>query len=562
MAAKSVLAPLDGFTPRPGPVVFLILDGWGVDKPSDWNGVTLANPECYNSIIADAKKNKLHTLVKAHGPAVGLPSDADMGNSEVGHNALGCGQIYSQGAKLVNESLASGEFFKTKNWDDVINAAIHDGKAVHFFGLLSDGNVHSHTTQLFGMLDGVAKSGGKVVRVHPLLDGRDVAPDSGLTYIDALEAKLAEMRAAGVDAQIASGGGRMYVTMDRYGSDWNIVKRGWDAHVRGVVAPSDITPEYPGYFRSAREAITCARRVFPKKLDQFNPPFVIVGADNKPIGVMNDGDAVVNFNFRGDRAVQISKAFIDENFTYFDRVVRPKVRYAGLLEYDTEVHVPPVFLVPPPTITNISSEHLVNSGVTCYALAETHKYGHMTFFWNGNRSGYINRELELYEEVRSLPNEQTESHPEMKAEEVTEKLLAAINSGKYRWIRCNYANPDMVGHTGNIPAVVKAVKVIDEQLKRVVQAVMAVKGICIITADHGNAEQMKDKTGAVMTSHTCNPVDLAIVDGDYRGDYVVETGGKVLPGLANLTATYMNLLGFRAPESYEPSIIKVVHSKL
>ncbi|KAH3732944.1 phosphoglycerate mutase [Pelomyxa schiedti] len=557
-ATPKTLKPLVGFTPRPGPVVFIILDGWGVDKPGKGNGITLADPAYYNELVATAKANNMHTLVKAHGPAVGLPADADMGNSEVGHNALGCGQIYSQGAKLVNESLASGNFFRSKNWNDVVGAAVAEGKTVHFFGLLSDGNVHSHITQLFGMMEGVMKCGGKKIRVHPLLDGRDVAPDSGLKFIGMLEEKLEQLRAAGVDARIGSGGGRMYVTMDRYGSDWGIVKRGWDAHVRGVVAPADITADYPGYFPSAVEAITCARRVYPKKLDQFNPPFVIVDSTGAPIGRMVDGDAVINFNFRGDRAVQISKAFIDENFTFFDREERPRVRYAGLLEYDTEWHIPPVFLCDPPSIHNTSSEFITATGITCYALAETHKFGHMTFFWNGNKSGYIAPALELYEEVRSLPNEATESHPEMKAAEVTDKLIAAIETGKYKWMRCNYANTDMVGHTGNIPAVVESVKVVDAQLRRVVPLVLAKKGICVITADHGNAEQMIDKAGAVMTSHTCNPVDFMIIDGDPHNDFVVDT--SVLPtppGLANLTATYINLLGYEAPANYQPSFLKI-----
>lgn len=365
----------------------------------------------------------------------------------------------TQGAKLVNESLASGAFFKTANWDSVVNAAVKDGKTVHFFGLLSDGNVHSHIEQVFQMMDGVVLSGGKRIRVHPLLDGRDVAPDSGLKYLGMLEHKLEQIRGKGVDARIGSGGGRMCVTMDRYESDWNIVKRGWDAHVHGVVSAEDITPGYAGYFKSAEEAVTCARKVFPTKLDQFNPPFVIVGEDGKPIGKMVDGDAVINFNYRGDRAVQISKAFIADKFSAFDRGERPKVRYAGLLEYDTEWHIPPVFLVPPPAIRHISSEYILASGVKTYALAETHKFGHMTFFWNGNRSGYLNQDLELYEEVTSLPNELTEKNPHMKAAEVTEKLLAAIRSGKHRYMRCNYANTDMVGHTGNITAVIESGKV-------------------------------------------------------------------------------------------------------
>eukprot|EP00727_Mastigamoeba_balamuthi_P005626 m51a1_g1683 putative -bisphosphoglycerate-independent phosphoglycerate mutase (557) ;mRNA; r:438447-440699 len=545
-----------GVAPRDGPVVVIILDGFGVDKPGPGNAVVQADMKYYNSLVAEAKERHLYALIKAHGPAVGLPTDGDMGNSEVGHNALGCGQVYSQGTKLVNESLASGAFFKTKNWDETVGAVARSGKALHFFGLWSDGNVHSHVDQVFKMIDGAIATGVKHIRVHPLLDGRDVAPDSGLKYIARLEEKLAEVRKAGIDAVIASGGGRMTVTMDRYESDWSIVKRGWDAMVRGIVTETEITAEYPGYFKSATEAIECARRVFPKKLDQFNPPFVVVGEDGKPLGRMVDGDGVINFNFRGDRAIQISKAFDQDNFTAFDRVERPKVHYAGLMEYDTEWHIPRTFLVPPPSIQHISSQYLVDAGVTSYALAETHKFGHMTFFWNGNRSGYLNRDLELYEEVTSLPNEETEGHPEMKAREVTDKLLAALATKKYKYLRVNYANPDMVGHTGNIKACIEALHVIDGILAEVIPAIAAQKGLALILADHGNIEQMIDKTGAVMTSHTTNPVNFIIVDTSYKGDYVVDTTGIAQPGLTNVTATFMNLLGFKEPSMYARGLVK------
>jgi len=561
MSASDPIRPLEkleGFKPREGPVVLIVIDGFGVAKPGPGNPVSQVPMPYYNGLLEEAKNNKLHCLIKAHGPAVGLPSDSDMGNSEVGHNALGCGQIYSQGTKLVEESLESGAFFRTENWDKVVGSAARNNKTVHMFGLLSDGNVHSHIKQVFQMIDGAVSTGVKRIRMHILLDGRDVAPDSGLKYVDMLEEKLKAVREGGVDALIASGGGRMYVTMDRYESNWGIVKRGWDAHVRGVVAPEDIDDQYPGYFKSAREAVECARRVYPKKLDQFNPPFVIVGEDGKPVGKMVDGDGVINWNFRGDRAVQISKAFDQgDEFKAFDRVERPKVNYAGLMEYDTEWHVPRTFLVPPPHIMGVSSQFITASGVSCYALAETHKFGHVTFFWNGNRSGYIDDKLELYEEVPSLPNELTESHPEMKAKEVTDKLIAALETKKYKWVRVNYANPDMVGHTGNIDSCKKTLEVIDKELSRVVPIVLAQKGICIITADHGNIEQMIDKTGARMTSHTTNPVNFFIVDGEKRGDFVVDPAhAGPTPGLPNVTATYIELLGFKAPSFYHPSLIR------
>lgn len=349
--------------------------------------------------------------------------------------------------------------------------------------------------------------------------------------------------------------------MDRYESDWAIVRRGWNAMVRGIIEDVDITPEYKGYFTSATEAIECARKVFPKKLDQFNPPFVVVGKDGKPLGKMEDGDGVINWNFRGDRAIEISKAFDmdDDKFKGFDRVERPKVNYAGLIEYDTEWHVPSCFLVQPPHIHGISSQYLVDAGVSCYAVAETHKFGHVTFFWNGNRSGYIDDKSELYEQVKSLPNELTESHPEMKAKEVTDKFLAALATKKYKWMRVNYANPDMVGHTGNFDSCLKTLKVIDNELKRLIPAILEQKGVVIVTADHGNIEVMRDKNGVTVTSHTTNPVNFIILDGENRHDFVVDPSvAGPTPGLTNVTATFINLLGFHEPKNYKPSLIRIL----
>jgi len=456
---------------------------------------------------------------------------------------------------LVQESLDSGKFFQTENWKNVVGAAVKDGKTVHFFGLLSDGNVHSNISQLFQMMDGVVKEGGKKIRCHILLDGRDVAPDSGLKYVDMLEEHLAKLQASGIDAKIASGGGRMHITMDRYEADWPMVERGWQVHVAGQCPACDITPEYKGYFKNAREAIELARKLYPEKLDQFNPSFVIVDEEGKPVGKMVDGDAVVNFNFRGDRAIEISKAFTQEDFTGFKREYNPKVRYAGLLEYDSDNHVPPQYLCAPPDIKNVASEFLAKSGVRSYAVAETHKYGHVTYFWNGNKPGYFDDKLELYEQIMSLPNDQTETHPEMKANEVCELLLQRLQEKKWDFYRCNFANPDMVGHTGNIESGIKAVLVCDECLAKIEAEVKKQHGVLIVTADHGNVESELDGQGKPMTSHTCNPVHFLIRDYDDKHDYTIDQDVKD-PGLANVTATYINLLGFKTPEMYKPSLLK------
>ncbi|KAJ4460590.1 bisphosphoglycerate independent phosphoglycerate mutase [Paratrimastix pyriformis] len=561
------LAPLANPIHREGPVVLLILDGYGIGKnEAKENPIVAANPVVINELVHQAKEHHLYTRLKAHGPAVGLPSESDMGNSEVGHNAFGCGQIYSQGTKLVDESFASGVIFRTPQWHQVVaETAAHNG-TLHMFGLLSDGNIHSHMNQIFKLLDGAVESGIHKIRMHVLLDGRDVSPTSGLVYINQLEEKLAKLREHNVDARIATGGGRMYVTMDRYGSDWKMVQRGWELMVHGVVMPEDVTSEYSGYFRSATEAIELGRRLWPAKQDQYNPPFVVVDEAGQPIGRMQDGDAVINWNFRGDRAVQITQTFTapDAEFTHFARGAMPRLTYAGLLEYDTEVHIPRLFLVPPPEIHHTMGQYLCASGVTSYAVAETHKYGHVTFFWNGNKSGCIDEHLEQYDCVESLPNAQTESHPEMKAPEVTDKLVEAIRSGRFRFVRCNLANPDMVGHTGNFQSCVRAVQCMNQCVERVAREVEARGGILIITADHGNVE-IKDNKGS-KTSHTCAPVDFAVRDFAYHGEYTLLPEGQPTAdadglgaGLSNVAATVMNMLGFEAPAVYRKSLYVPAH---
>ncbi len=552
------LERLESFQGRKGPLLLIIMDGVGIGRKDKGDAFFQANPTNLNRWIAESKEKRLYAELRAHGMAVGLPSDGDMGNSEVGHNALGAGQVFNQGARLVNESLDSGEFFQTTNWSKIVGSAAQKGKTIHLFGLLSDGNVHSHIEQLFKILDGIVNSGVKKIRIHPLLDGRDVPPDSGLLYIDQLEKKLQTLESQGnVDAKIGSGGGRMYITMDRYESNWDIVKRGWNAHVRGYIDPVDITQEYSGYFTSATQAIETARKIYPKKMDQYNPPFVIVNSQNEPIGKMIDGDAVINFNFRGDRAIEISKAFIYEDFPYFDRVYYPDLHYAGLLEYDGDAHIPTIFLVPPPKITNISAKYFTTMKIPSFAIAETHKFGHVTYFWNGNNSGYIDSNYEVYEEIKSEPNEMIESHPEMKADEVTSRLLEIVESGEYKYIRVNYANGDMVGHTGNINSCIRAVKKLDECLEKVVSATLAANGIVVITADHGNVEEKLDKNGKMKTAHTLNPVPFFILDSDYGGEYHVDTSKIEIPGISNVIATVMNLMGYKAPDFYRASLIKL-----
>jgi len=523
---------------RPGPVVVIVLDGVGIGRQDEGDAVWLARTPTLDSL----RQGAFATLA-AHGTAVGMPSDADMGNSEVGHNALGAGRVFDQGAKLVEESLRSGALFDGKAWRELVEPCVADGTALHFVGLLSDGNVHSHHEHLHAMLRRAAADGVTRAFVHPLLDGRDVDSVSALRYLEPLEALLAELSAGGRNFAIASGGGRMTTTMDRYEADWSVVQRGWQAHVLGQGRR----------FPSAAAAVEAFRAEEPGIGDQFLPEFVVEGGEP-----MQDGDAVVFFNFRGDRAIEISRAFVDPTFDGFDRQRVPRVRYAGMMQYDGDLQLPPRFLVTPPAIDRTMGEYLAASGVSQWACAETQKFGHVTYFWNGNRSGAFDEKLETYVEVPSdvVPFEQ---RPWMKAAEVTDALIGALRGASApRVLRVNYANGDMVGHTGHLEASIQAVEAVDLCLSRVLPVVAKLGGAALITADHGNADQMfrvNKKTGtyddAPLTSHTLNPVPLYLFDP--VGKAGIKPGGG---GLANVAATTLELAGFAAPDGYAPSLLR------
>ncbi len=536
------LKPLRGYTKFSGPVVCAILDGVGLGKRDESDGVFLA----YTPVLDSLMEEKLYLPIKAHGTAVGMPSDADMGNSEVGHNTLGAGRVLPQGAKRVHEAIQSGELFKSETWNTAVQRAA-SGATLHFIGLLSDGNVHSHIEHLFAMLRRCAKSGVQRVRVHVLLDGRDVDEKSALRYIDAAESVLAELNAGGRDYRIASGGGRMNVTMDRYNADWRIVERGWKAHVLG---------EARG-FASARDAVETYYTEDADVTDQYLPAFVVEDA-GRPIGTIQDGDAVLFFNFRGDRAIELSMAFEQDEFIHFDRGRRPRVFYAGMMEYDGDLHVPRYYLLAHAAIDGTLAQYLCGSGVTSYAISETQKYGHVTYFWNGNNSGYVDEALETYVEV---PSDQVpfDQRPWMKAAEIADEVLAAIGAGKHRFIRLNLANGDMVGHTG-VPAAVRiAVESVDLQLARLLRALKRAGGVALVLADHGNADLMFTEKNGVRTphvAHTLNPVPCAIVD--YAGVNKWKLRPKTdlpMPGLSNVAATLCTLLGFEPPAEYDPALI-------
>lgn len=534
------------------PVLLIVMDGVGLAPESDANAVRLARTPNLDKLMA----NYPMVPLKAHGTAVGLPSDDDMGNSEVGHNALGSGQVFAQGAKLVSQSIESGMMFESATWKDLTGSVREKSTTLHFIGLFSDGNVHSHIDHLKAMIAKAKEQGVTKIRVHILLDGRDVGETSALDYVEPFEKYIAELSADGkCDIKIASGGGRMVITMDRYEANWSMVELGWKTHVLGEGR----------YFGSAKEAIE-TYRAETHAIDQDLPPFVIA-ENGKPVGTIEDGDSVIFFNFRGDRAIEISKAFEGgADFDKFDRVRVPAVKYAGMLEYDGDLHIPSKYLVSPPEITNTMGEYLADMKIPQFAISETQKYGHVTYFWNGNRSGKFSEEYETYEEIPSdiVPFEQ---RPWMKCAEITDRIIEVLESGKYDFIRVNFPNGDMVGHTGSLEATICAMEALDLQIGRILPAVDKAGGVALITADHGNADEMAEfdkKTHAIKhnkdgsikakTSHTLNPVPFIIYDNVNPSAYTVKKDGSF--GLSNVAATVVNLLGYKAPSMWDESIIE------
>lgn len=520
------------------PIVLVIMDGVGIGKRDEGDAVFRANTPVLDWLM----ENCPHTQLKAHGTAVGLPTDGDMGNSEVGHNALGCGQIYAQGAKLVNQSLEDGSMFRSQTWQRIVANNVSYNSTLHFIGLLSDGNVHSNISHLKAMIAQAKLEGIKRVRVHILLDGRDVPATSALTYVEDLEHTLHGLSDSTFDARIASGGGRMKVTMDRYQADWGMVKLGWDTHVLGIGRQ----------FPNAREAIETYRKEY-EVIDQDLPAFVIADG-TVPVGPILDNDSVIYFNFRGDRAIEISMAFDYPDFNKFDRVRVPHVIYAGMLQYDGDLLLPKNFLVSPPAIKDTLSEVLVSHDVRQYAISETQKYGHVTYFWNGNRSGKTSEKLETFVEIPSdiVPFDQ---RPWMKSAEITDHVLDAITSGQYDFIRVNYPNGDMVGHTGMIDSTIIAVETVDLALSRLVRLMDTFGFTLLVTADHGNSDDMIEvtKSGArqAKTAHSLNPVPFIIYDRDT--DYKIKPGEY---GLANVAPTLLKIMGYQAPQSWLPPVIE------
>ena len=538
------------------PLVLVVLDGVGVADPAPDNAVELAYPGLLRQLPkADFPgATSAYTTLRAHGTAVGMPSDADMGNSEVGHNTMGAGRVLDQGAKQVEDAIRSGAIWNG-TWRELLRAA--NGHTLHFVGLLSDGNVHSNISHLKKMIERAVADGVTSIAVHPLFDGRDVSDHTAEQYLLDLEACIERCKAIGpAEVRVASGGGRMSTTMDRYEADWTMVERGWQAHALGVARP----------FHSAGEALATFRKEDPGVSDQYLPSFTVVDEANQPVGRMHSGDPVVLCNFRGDRMIEIYRALVDDPFDKFPRGGDIHDLFVvGMTEYDGDAGIPRHSLVQPPEVNSTVSEIVAASGLHQYAVAETQKFGHVTYFWNGNRAEPFDRVTEVYREIPS-DSVRFEERPWMKSAETADAVIDAIASGEFAFIRANFAGGDMVGHSGDIEASVVAVESIDLALTRVLAAVADAAGTLIVTADHGNCEELYERSadGAVRTSadgvaipkkaHTLSPVPLALVDFLHRSLRVADVTD---PGLANIGAVILELLGLACPESYEPPVVEV-----
>jgi len=544
---------------RPGratgrPLVLVVMDGVGIGKGDEYDAVATARTPTLDR-LRDAG---VYRELFASGTHVGLSSDTDMGNSEVGHNTMGAGRVVPQGAKRVDDAVGNGEIWEGA-WRDVVEQATGPGATLHLIGLLSDGNVHSSFEHLKLLLEHAKQDGVTRVRVHTLFDGRDVEDRTAHRYVEELESFLASLaEGADIDYRIASGGGRMVTTMDRYEANWGVVENGWKAHVLGTARP----------FRSADEAIRTMREEHPGISDQLLEAFTVVDEDGEPVGPVQDGDAVVIFNFRGDRAIELSRAFVEgEEFTGFDRVRVPDVLFAGMTLYDGDTNMPPVRLVQPPHIEQTVSEIIAKAGLRQLAASETQKFGHMTYFWNGNRSDPFDPETETYIDIPS-DRVRFDTRPWMKSAETADYVIEALREGGYTFLRSNLAGGDMVGHTGDFEATVIAVEAVDLALRRIDEQVRKVGGCLVVTADHGNAEDMveRGKDGAPRTddegrplwktAHSTNKVPLYVVDYSGRQWRAVE--GIEAPGLSNLAATLLTLLDLAVPDVYEPSLVAPV----
>lgn len=498
------------------PLVLMILDGWGTRAACQDNAITLANPNNFYSL----KATYPNTLLECSGNAVGLPR-GQMGNSEVGHLNMGAGRVVFQEITRISQAIEEGSFFQNEELLKALAGAHQHNGSVHLLGLLSDGGVHSELTHLYALLELCKTQNCASVFVHAFLDGRDVAPQSALDYVNTVENRMREI---GV-GRIASLGGRYY-GMDR-DNRWERIEKAYSAMVLG---------EGP----KAANAQSAIQNSYEARItDEFMEPVIIIDEQGRPIGNIQDGDSIIFYNFRADRARQISHAFVDQAMDRFKRPTRPAVHYVCMTQYDVHLQAPVAF--PPQNLNNTLGEVLATQGLKQLRIAETEKYAHVTFFFNGGVE-----EPNPGEDRVLVPSPKVATYnlqPEMSAAEVTERVIREIDRDCYDVIIMNYANPDMVGHTGILEAAVKAVSTVDQCLLKVVEKVQQKKGTVLITADHGNCEMMLDpENGCPFTAHTTEKVPFILVDDKYKGRQLREGGS-----LRDVAPTLLGLMGIEIP---------------
>ena len=529
-----------------GPLIHVVLDGWGVGAADETNAVNRANLPVMSRLIRGCPYTQLWT----HGKYVGLPNEKDMGGSEVGHMTMGAGMVMEQGPTLIQNLLQSGEFFENPVLSRIIQNCVERDTPLHLLGLLSNGNIHSHVDHTEAIIRHAFQSGIRRCYLHALLDGRDVGVQSALDFTEPFEKLFSELKGQrpGIDYAFASGGGREVITMDR-DNNWEKIETGWQIHVHG---------QSENQFPSIRDAIEHFRKQNPEIIDQDIPGFVII-RNGEAVGRIEDQHALIFTNFRGDRATEFSQAVLADDFPYFERYRCPEVLFAGMTQYDQDNQIPPDYLVGTPVVEEPFGKRILELGLKQFRLSETQKFAHVTFFYNGGYREPLDPLQENYHLIASDKIPSFAERPAMKAPGISKKAVEFINSGEYQYGLINFANADMVGHTGDLQATVRAVEAVDAALDNIVRAIDAVNGLLVITADHGNADEMlisnQNGTLAISTKHSLNPVPFLIYDPLYNGDYRLKPFGQDYNNnLSNIAATNFLLLGQAVPDDLAPSL--------
>ncbi len=529
-----------------GPLIHVVLDGWGVGVADETNAVNRANLPVMSRLIRGCPYTQLWT----HGKYVGLPNEKDMGGSEVGHMTMGAGMVMEQGPTLIQNLLQSGEYFENPVLSRIIQNCVERDTPLHLLGLLSNGNIHSHVDHTEAIIRHAFQSGIRRCYLHALLDGRDVGVQSALDFTEPFEKLFSELKGQrpGIDYAFASGGGREVITMDR-DNNWDKIETGWQIHVQG---------QSEKQFPSIRDAIEHFRKQNPEIIDQDIPGFVII-RNGEAVGRIEDQHALIFTNFRGDRATEFSQAVLADDFPYFERNRCPEVLFAGMTQYDQDNQIPPDYLVGTPVVEEPFGKRILELGLKQFRLSETQKFAHVTFFYNGGYREPLDPLQENYHFIASDKIPSFAERPAMKAPGISKKAVEFINSGEYQYGLINFANADMVGHTGDFQATVRAVEAVDAALDNIVRAIDAVNGLLVVTADHVNADEMlisnQNGTLEISTKHSLNPVPFLIYDPLYNGDYRLKPFGQDCNyNLSNIAATNFLLLGQSVPDDLAPSL--------